>query len=91
MIELIGTLIEYSITVTYLTDATKKQEILGLSISFAVVTGVSLKLLPTFLADKIISFIGCIHNFSFHKLTCTPKVDQCPLFYCGTRITEYMP
>lgn len=91
MIGLIGTLIEHSFTVADLTSATKEQEILGLTISFAVVTGGSLQLLPAFLTDKIIGFPGCIHGFSFHRLTCAPIVDPCHPFYCGTRITEYMP
>lgn len=83
MTGLIGTLIEHPVAITGFTDATEKQEILGLTITFAVVTGVSLKLLPTFLADKIIGFLGCIHVFSFHKRTCTPKIDRGRFFIVG--------
>ena len=91
MTGLIGTLIEHPITVTDLTDATEKQEILGFTISLTTVTAVRLKLLPAFLTDKMIGFLSHILGFSFHELAFTTKVVKVTYFYCGTRITEYMP
>ena len=80
MTGLIGTLIEHPVAITGFTDATEKQEILGLTISLTTVTAISLKLLPAFLTDKTIGFLSNIHDFSFHKLACTPKVDQGYIF-----------